>query len=83
MLDDLPPSDAHFLGFRLRPIEELSPTSRSSFMEENVQQATEDEVDIGWLESVLFFMSGVFNQAGNLLGQQHCGGKGKGKERAP
>jgi hypothetical protein len=81
-LDDPPPSDACFLRFCLCPIEKLSPTSCSSFVEEIVQQVTEGEVAVRRIENVLLFMSVVFSQVGNILGQQHCGGKGKGKEHA-
>jgi hypothetical protein len=83
MLDDPPPLDARFLGFHLRPIEELTAASCSSFVEEIVWQSSESASDKGQLENALLFMSEVFGQAGRLLGRQSHDGKGKGKERAP
>ncbi|KAJ7334220.1 hypothetical protein DFH08DRAFT_814246 [Mycena albidolilacea] len=81
-LDDPPLLDARFLGFRLRPVAELVSASRSSFVEEILQQSAEDAGDEGQLESALLLMSEVFGQAGRCLGQRHRGAKGKGKERA-
>jgi hypothetical protein len=49
-------------------------------VEEIVWQATEDARDEEQLESALLTMSEVFGQAGQPLGQQCCGDKGK--ERA-
>jgi hypothetical protein len=81
-LDDPPPAAARFLGFRFRPIEEVTPDSRHSFVEEIVQQAVEAEGDVEQVENALRFMSEVFDDAGRLLSKQRRGGKGKGKERA-
>jgi hypothetical protein len=44
-LDDPPPLVAHFLGFRLRPVAEIANASRSSLVEEIVQQAAKDADD--------------------------------------
>jgi hypothetical protein len=81
-LDDPPPLVAHFLGFRLCPVAEIANASRSSLMEEIVQQAAEDANDEGQLESALLLMSEVFGQAGRRLGRKRHGDKGKGKEHA-
>jgi hypothetical protein len=82
-LDDPPLLDTRFLGFCIRSIEELTLASHSSFVEEIAQQETEDRVDMECLENALLLMSGVFSQAGSLLGQKGHNGNGKGKERAP
>jgi hypothetical protein len=82
-LDDPPPLNARFLGFCLRPVTELATASRSSLVEEIMQQTAEDAGDEGQLESMLLLMSEVFGQAGRHLGRKHCSNKGKGKERAP
>jgi hypothetical protein len=81
-LDDPPPRDACFLGFRLRPAAEIVSASRASLVEEILQQSAEDVEGEEQLESTLLAMSEVFEQAGRLLGKRHCGDKGKGKGRA-
>jgi hypothetical protein len=81
-LDDPPPRDARFLGFRLRPAAEIASTSRDSLVEEILQQSAEDVEGEEQLESALLAMSEVFEQAGRLLGKRRCGDKGKGKGRA-
>ncbi|KAF8145488.1 hypothetical protein K438DRAFT_1781909 [Mycena galopus ATCC 62051] len=71
----------HFLGFRLRPIEEFSAAARPTFVDEIVQWAIEGEEDEMRVESALLFMLAIFSQAGNTLGQQHQSGKGKAHEQ--
>ncbi|KAJ7826590.1 hypothetical protein B0H14DRAFT_3467598 [Mycena olivaceomarginata] len=82
-LDDPPPQDVRFLGFRLRPAAEIASASRASLVEEILQQSAEDVGEEGQLESALLAMSEVFGQAGRLLGQRRRGDKGKGKGRVP
>ncbi|KAF8154317.1 hypothetical protein K438DRAFT_1777951 [Mycena galopus ATCC 62051] len=83
-LDDPPPVASepapHFLGFRLHPIEEFSAAARPTFVDEIVQWAIEGEEDETRVESALFFMSAIFSQAGNTLGQRCRNGKGKVRE---
>jgi hypothetical protein len=81
-LDDPPPLVTHFLGFRLRPVAEITTASCSSLVEEVVQQAAEDADDEEQLESALLLMSEVFGQAGRCLGRKCRDDKGKGKGRA-
>ncbi|KAJ7309212.1 hypothetical protein DFH08DRAFT_823632 [Mycena albidolilacea] len=78
-LDDPPPRDAHFLGFRPRPAAEIASASCASLVEEILQQSAEDVEGEEQLESALLAMSEVFEQAGRLLRR---GDKGKGKGRA-
>jgi hypothetical protein len=82
-LDDPPPFDARFLGFRPRSAAEITSASRASLVEEIVQQSAADTGDEEQLENALLMMSKVFGQAGKLLGWRHRGDKGKGKGRAP
>jgi hypothetical protein len=82
-LDDPPLLVAHFLGFRLRSVAEITNTSCSSLVEEVMQQAAEDADDEEQLESALLMMSEVFGQAGRRLGRKRHGNKEKGKGRAP
>jgi hypothetical protein len=63
-LDNPPPAAARFLGFRFRPIEEVTLDSRPTFVEEIVQHAVESEGDIERVENALRFMSEVFDEAG-------------------
>jgi hypothetical protein len=81
-LDDPPPRDARFLGFRPRPAAEITSASRASLVEEILQQSAEDIEGEEQLESALLAMSEVFEQAGRLLGKRRRGDKGKGKGRA-
>jgi hypothetical protein len=81
-LDNLPPAAALFLRFRLRSIEEITPASCSSFVEEIVQHVMEAEGRVEWVETALQFMSEIFDKAGRLLSRQRRGDKGKGKEHA-
>ncbi|KAJ7330488.1 hypothetical protein DFH08DRAFT_815391 [Mycena albidolilacea] len=83
MLDDPPLLVAHFLGFRLCPVAEITNTSCSSLVEEVVQKAAEDADDEEQLENALLWISKVFGQAGRCLGRKCRGDKGKGKGRAP
>jgi hypothetical protein len=78
-LDDPPPQDARFLGFRPCPAAEIASTSRASLVEEILQQSAEDVGDEKQLESALLVMSEVVGQASRLLGLRRCGDKGKGK----
>ncbi|KAF8215538.1 hypothetical protein K438DRAFT_1954260 [Mycena galopus ATCC 62051] len=82
-LDNLPPVASepalHFLGFRLRPIEEFSAAARPTFVDEIVQWAIEGKEDETQVESTLLFMSAIFSQAGNTLGQRRRNGKGKAR----
>ncbi|KAF8211773.1 hypothetical protein K438DRAFT_1752439 [Mycena galopus ATCC 62051] len=71
----------HFLGFRLRPIEEFLAAARPTFVDEIVQWAIEGEEDETRVESALLFMSAIFSQAGNTLGQRRRNGKGKAREQ--
>ncbi|KAF8207720.1 hypothetical protein K438DRAFT_1755143 [Mycena galopus ATCC 62051] len=48
-----------------------------------VQWATEGEEDETRVESALLFMSAIFSQAGNTLGQQRRSGKGSGAGAEP
>ncbi|KAF8198703.1 hypothetical protein K438DRAFT_1966667 [Mycena galopus ATCC 62051] len=70
----------HFLGFRLRHIEEFSAAARPTFVDEIVQWAIEGEEDETRVESALLFMSAIFSQAENMLGQRRRNGKGKARE---
>ncbi|KAF8166123.1 hypothetical protein K438DRAFT_1984469 [Mycena galopus ATCC 62051] len=71
----------HFLGFRLCPIEEFSAAARPTFVDEIVQWAIKGEEDETQVESALLFMSAIFSQAGNTLGQWRRNGKGKAREQ--
>ncbi|KAJ7353268.1 hypothetical protein DFH08DRAFT_804837 [Mycena albidolilacea] len=80
-LDD-PPSntpDLHFLRFRLRPMEALSPSSRTAFVNEIVNWADQSGAGEERIESALLFMSAIFGQAGNMLGRRRRDRKGKGR----
>jgi hypothetical protein len=70
--------DSHFLGFRLRPMEALSPSLRTAFVDEIVNWADQSGADEERVESVLLFMSAIFSQAGNTLGRRRRDRKGKG-----
>jgi hypothetical protein len=83
ILDDPPPQDARFLGFRLRPAAKVTSASHASLVEEILQQLAEDVGDEEQSESALLAMSEGFGQAGRLLGQRRRGDKGKGKGRVP
>jgi hypothetical protein len=78
-LDDSPPRDTRFLGFRPRPAAEIALAPRASLVEEILQQSAEDAGDEEQLESALLMMSEVFGQAGRLLGKRRCGDQGKAK----
>jgi hypothetical protein len=80
-LDDLLPNalDPHFLGFRLRPMEDLSPSSWAAFVDEIVHWVDQSGADEGRVESALLFMSAIFSQAGNTLGRRRRDRKGKGR----
>jgi hypothetical protein len=80
-LDDPPPRDARFLGFRPRSAAEIASASCASLVEEILQQSTEDVEGEEQLESALLAMSEVLEQAGRLLGKRRRGDKGKGKGR--
>jgi hypothetical protein len=80
-LDD-PPSntpDSHFVGFRLRPMEALSPSLHTAFVDEIVNWADQSGVSEERVESALLFMSAIFSQAGNTLGRRRRDRKGKGR----
>jgi hypothetical protein len=80
-LDD-PPSnapDSHFLGFRLRPMEALSPSSHTAFVDEIVNWADQSDAGEERVESALLFISAIFSQAGNTLGRRRRDRKGKGR----
>jgi hypothetical protein len=80
-LDD-PPSnapDSHFLGFRLCPMEALSPSSRTAFVDEIVNWANQSGAGEERVESALLFMSAIFSWAGNTLGWRRRDRKGKGR----
>jgi hypothetical protein len=81
-LDNPPPRDARFLGFRPRPAAEITSASRASLVEEILQQSAEDVEGEDQLESTLLAMSDVFERVGRLLGKRRCEDKGKGKGRA-
>jgi hypothetical protein len=77
--DPLPQAlDPHFLGFRLRPMEDLSPSSRAAFVDEIVHWADQSGADEERVESALLFMSAIFSQAGKMLGRRRQDRKGKG-----
>jgi hypothetical protein len=80
-LDDLPSNapDSCFLGFHLRPIEDLSPSSCLAFVDEIVHWTDQSGADEGRVESALLFMSAIFSQASNPLGCRHRDRKGKGQ----
>jgi hypothetical protein len=80
-LDNLLPNalDPHLLGFRLRPMEDLSPSSRVAFVDEIVHWADQSGADEERVESALLFMSAIFSQAGNTLGHRCRDRKGKGR----
>jgi hypothetical protein len=78
-LDDPPPRDARFLGFRPRPAAEITSASHASLVEEILQQSAEDVEGEDQLESALLAMSDVFERAGRLLGKRRREDKGKGK----
>ncbi|KAJ7796529.1 hypothetical protein B0H14DRAFT_3494712 [Mycena olivaceomarginata] len=80
-LDDPPPFDARFLGFRPRSATEITSASRASLVE-IVQQSAANTKNEEQLENALLTMSEVFGQAGKLLGRRRRGDKGKGKGRA-
>jgi hypothetical protein len=79
-LDDLLPNtcDPHFLGFCLRPMEDLSPSSQTAFVDKIVHWADQCGADEERVESALLFMSAIFSQAGNTLGRRRRDRKGKG-----
>jgi hypothetical protein len=60
--------DLHFLGFRLRPLEDLSPSSHMAFVHKIVHWAEQSGADEERIEGALLFMSAIFSQAGNTLG---------------
>jgi hypothetical protein len=72
-LDDLSfnAPDPHFLGFRLRPLEDLSPSLRAVFVDEIVHWTDQSGADEEHVESALLFMPAIFSQAGNTLGCRH------------
>jgi hypothetical protein len=80
-LDDLSSDTpaSHFLGFRLRPIEALSPSLRTAFVDEIVNWADQSGAGKEHIESALLFMSAIFSQAGNVLGRRQRDRKGKGQ----
>jgi hypothetical protein len=71
--------DSHFLGFRLRPMEALSPSSCMAFVNEIVHWNEQSGADEERVESALLFMSAIFSQAGNTLEQRRRDRKGKGR----
>jgi hypothetical protein len=70
ILDDPPCNtpDSHFLGFCLRPMEALSPSSRTAFVDEIVNWADQSSAGEERVESTLLFMSAIFSQPGNNAG---------------
>jgi hypothetical protein len=70
--------DPHFLGFRLCPMEDLSPSSCTAFVDEIVRWADQSGADEERIENTLLFMSAIFSQAGNTLGRCRQDRKGKG-----
>jgi hypothetical protein len=70
---------SHFLGFCLRPMEDLSPSSCTNFVDKIVHWTDQSGADEERVESTLLFMSAIFSQAGNTLGRRHRDRKGKGR----
>ncbi|KAJ7694027.1 hypothetical protein B0H14DRAFT_3530850 [Mycena olivaceomarginata] len=81
-LDDLLSNapDPHFLGFCLRPMEDLSPSSQTAFVDEIVHWTDQSGADEERVESTLLFISAIFSQAGNTLGHRRRDRKGKGRD---
>jgi hypothetical protein len=72
ILDDPSPNtpSPYFLGFHLRPMEDLSPSSWTAFVDEIVHWTDQSGADEERIESALLFMSAIFSQAGNTLGHR-------------
>jgi hypothetical protein len=79
-LDDLSSNTpgSHFLGFRLCPMEDLSPSSHTAFFDEIVHRTDQSGTDEEHVDSALLFMLAIFSQAGNMLGCCRRDRKGKG-----
>jgi hypothetical protein len=69
--------DSHFLGFCLHPMEDLSPSSCTAFVDEIVCWTDQSSAVEAHVESALLFMSAIFSQVGNTLGRRHLDRKGK------
>jgi hypothetical protein len=51
-------------------MDDLSPSSRATFVDEIVHWADQSGADEERVESALLFMSAIFSQAGNTLGRR-------------